>query len=576
MKRFFQISKLFRPISYVILSIISFSCSSDRYKAFEAIEFKDDAYAIIPQPKVLDINKGAFVVDENTFIVADETAKKESKYLAEMLKTITRHFSKISKNQGENDHTIRLMLSDDIENEEGYTLSINYQKVVIKAKTTTGLFYGIETLRQLIRQQEENESYIIPAANIEDAPRFGYRGMMLDTGRYFYEVDFIKSFIDLIALHKMNVFHWHLTEDQGWRIEIKKYPKLTEIGAWRNGTEIGRTPGKASDNKKHGGFYSQEEIKEIVAYASDRHITIIPEIDMPGHNGAAIASYPFLSCFPEEKTKMNANIISEATKEKLQSGVKKVVQESWGIKSDVLCAGKESTYTFYENVLSEVVDLFPSSYIHIGGDECLKDNWKRCPECQQKIKENGLANEDELQSYFIQHMEQFVNSKGKQIIGWDEILEGGLKSSNATVMSWRGVKGGIEAAKLGQDVIMTPREPYYFDYYQVNDTVNEPLTVSGWGPNTLEDIYTFNPIPEELTPKEQHHVLGIQANLWTEYIAEEDYAEYMLLPRMTALAEVAWSSENADRNFDEFLDRLKGFDRFYEERNLNYATHYFE
>ena len=561
----------------IILSLVVLSCSNN-YDTYKSIDHSLVDYNIIPKPSHLEVLKGSFKIDENTCIYSDSLLNTETDYLESTLKAITNFSVTRSTKKDDSKNIISLELSDNIKAEEGYTLEVLYNKIDIKAKTTKGAFYAIETLKQLLittQTEPETQEYLIPATRILDEPRFAHRGMMLDTGRYFYDIEFVKQFIDLIALHKMNVFHWHLTEDQGWRIEIKKYPKLTEVGAWRNGTEIGRTPGDKSDNKKHGGFYSQDQIKEIVAYASLKHVTIIPEIDMPGHNGAAIASYPYLSCFPEEVTKMNDNIISEKTKELLDSGVKKVVQESWGIKADVLCAGKESTYTFYENVLAEVAALFPSKYIHIGGDECLKDNWKRCPHCQEFIKENNLKDEEELQSSFINHMSDFLNGKGKKIIGWDEILEGKV-TPNATVMSWRGVTGGIQAAKQGQEVIMTPREPYYLDYYQVADTINEPLTVGGRGPNTVEDIYLFNPVPSELTESESKNILGIQGNLWTEYISTPNYAEYMLLPRMTAISEVAWSKESDKKDYEEFLQRLKVFKKNYIKMDVNYAKHVFK
>ncbi|QDO95740.1 beta-N-acetylhexosaminidase [Formosa sediminum] len=560
-----------------MLSFIVLSCSN-KYDKYKSINHTIDDYNIIPKPSNLQILNGSFKIDDNTVVYSDSVLNNETEYLIQTIKNITNFsISSLDKNFN-NTHIINLELTDTINSEEGYVLDIAYDRIDIKAKTTKGAFYAIETLKQLILNSSlnsESQEYLIPALHIKDEPRFSHRGMMLDTGRYFYDVEFIKQFIDLIAVHKMNIFHWHLTEDQGWRIEIKKYPKLTEVGAWRNGTEIGRTPGTKSDNIKHGGFYSQDQIKDIINYAKKKHITIIPEIDMPGHNGAAIASYPFLSCFPDEVTPMNDNIISEKTKELLNSGVKKVVQESWGIKSDVLCAGKESTYTFYENVLAEVADLFPSEYIHIGGDECLKDNWKRCPNCQHLIEEKDLKGEEELQSYFINHMSAFLKRKGKKIIGWDEILEGQV-TPEATVMSWRGVKGGIQAAKQGQNVIMTPREPYYLDYYQVADTLNEPLTVGGRGPNTVKDIYLFNPLPKELTETESKNILGIQGNLWTEYIATPNYAEYMLLPRMTAISEVAWYSGDNKKDYEEFLKRLNKFEALYSKMGVNYAKHVFE
>ncbi|MUH34572.1 beta-N-acetylglucosaminidase [Zobellia amurskyensis] len=565
-----------KRILFLSIILLSFSCAEnyDRYKDVTASE---KAYGIIPKPSNLTKNLGVFALDENVVINSSASLENEADYLVGILGVVEELSADDILNNSEGQHLIELKISDEVSEEEGYVLEVGYDKITIKGKTSTGIFYGIETLRQLITKQtvDGEEMFVVPATKIEDAPRFAYRGMMLDTGRYFYDVAFVKQFIDLIALHKMNIFHWHLTEDQGWRIEIKKYPKLTEVGAWRNGTEIGQTPGTESDNKKHGGFYTQEQIKEVIEYAKKKHITIIPEIDMPGHNGAAIASYPFLSCFPEEKTPMNENIISEATKELMANGTKKVVQESWGIKTDVLCAGKESTYTFYENVLSEVIDLFPSEYIHIGGDECRKDNWKRCPNCQKKIADDDLEGENGLQSHFINHMEKFVNSKGKRIIGWDEILEGGL-APNATVMSWRGLTGGIEAAKQGHPVIISPREPCYFDYYQDKNFASEPLAIGGRGPNTVKDVYMFDPLPKELSSNEQKHIWGVQANLWTEYISTPDYAEYMLLPRMTAISEVAWSSPNASEDYQEFLQRLDRFKGIYDKMELNYAKHVFE
>ena len=396
--------------------------------------------------------------------------------------------------------------------------------------------------------------------------------MHLDVARHFFDVDFVKKYIDMIAMHKMNTFHWHLTEDQGWRIEIKKYPELTKVGAYRNGTITGHYPGETNDNERYGGFYTQDDIKEVLAYAQKRHVEVIPEIELPGHSQAAIASYPYLSCFPEEPTEVPNGLMSEASKEQQKNGQPKVVQESWGVYNDVYCAGKEETFAFLEGVLDEVTALFPSKYIHIGGDECPKKNWERCPNCQKRIKEEGLEDEHELQSYFVTRMEKYLNSKGKQIIGWDEILEGGL-APNATVMSWRGVKGGIEAAKQDHNVIMTPNSHCYFDHYQSKDTDNEPLSIGGFLP--VEKVYSYEPVPEELSADQRHYILGAQGNIWSEYIPTDEHMEYMALPRATALSEVVWSQKE-DKDFEDFKSRLNHLRKMYDAKGYNYAKHVFE
>ena len=396
--------------------------------------------------------------------------------------------------------------------------------------------------------------------------------MHLDVARHFFGVEEVKRYLDILALHKINTFHWHLTEDQGWRIEIKKYPELTSEGAYRNGTIVGHFPGDSNDNERYGGFYTQEEIKEVVDYASKRHITVIPEIEMPGHSSAAIAAYPFLSCFPEENTKVPHDMMSEESKEQQANGRNKVVQESWGVFDDVYCAGKDSTFTFLQNVIDEVMELFPSEYIHIGGDECPKSNWERCPDCQKRIAELGLKDEHELQSYFIQRMEKYINSKGKKIIGWDEILEGGL-APNATVMSWRGEEGGIEAAKQGHDVIMTPTGYCYFDYYQAEDKEGEPLAIGGYLP--VEKVYSYNPLPAELSEDEHKYILGAQANMWTEYIEDFSKLEYMLLPRLAAISEVGWTSPE-EKDWSDFTTRLSALRAHYDRLGFNYAEHIFE
>lgn len=408
-----------------------------------------------------------------------------------------------------------------------YGLQVNKERITLQAPTAEGLFLGTRTLIQLLETSRTRSS--IACMNIIDHPRFGWRGMHLDVCRHFFPIEFVKKYIDLLARYKMNSFHWHLTEDQGWRIEIKKYPKLTEVGAWRSGSQIGPYSRREYDSIPYGGFYTQEQIREVVAYAQARHINVVPEIEMPGHAMAALAAYPELSC----------------------TGGLFEVQRGWGVFEDVFCP-KEETFTFLENVLSEVMELFPSEYIHIGGDECPKERWKTCAHCQALIKEHGLKDEHGLQSYFIQRMEKFVNGKGRMIIGWDEILEGGL-APNATVMSWQGVEGGIAAAKAGQDAIMSPGSHCYFDHYQ-GDPANEPLAIGGF--TTVQKVYSYEPVPTGLSIKEAEHILGAQGNVWTEYILTSDHVEYMALPRMAALAEVVWSPKE-NRNEADFMNRLE-------------------
>jgi hexosaminidase len=389
--------------------------------------------------------------------------------------------------------------------------------------------------------------------------------MHLDVARHFFDVSFVKKYIDYLALHKMNYFHWHLTDDQGWRIEIKKYPELMSTAAYRNGTIIGRYPGTVNDNIRYGGFYTQDEVKEVVAYAALRHITVIPEIEMPGHASAAIAAFPWLSCFPEKETKIPSHP-SEASKK--MTGKK--VQETWGVFEDIFCAGKDSTFFFLQDVMDEVLALFPSHYIHVGGDEAPKTHWKKCPACQARIKKEGLIDEHELQSYFIQRMEKYLNSKGRTIIGWDEILEGGL-APNAIVMSWRGIKGGIEAARQKHFVIMTPEKPLYFDHTQ---TKNEDSVVIG-GYNPFEAVYAFEPVPKELSADDAKYILGAQANLWTEYIKNPAKVEYMIFPRMSALSEVLWSQKET-KNWKDFESRLQTQFKRYDLWKANYSKAYFD
>jgi len=444
-----------------------------------------------------------------------------------------------------------------------YTLTANGKGIYIAGDNENGVFYGIQTLIQLLPVTETGKQLPIPYVSIKDYPRFAYRGLMLDAGRHFFPVDFVKKYIDYIALHKMNYFHWHLTEDQGWRIEIKKYPKLTETGGYRNGTVIGHFPGTANDNERYGGFYTQEQIKEVVKYAADRYITVIPEIEMPGHSSAAIAAYPQLSCFPDSATVVPHNMMSSGGKNQQATGHIKLVQESWGVYKDVYCPS-DYTFNFLQDVIDEIIQLFPAKYIHIGGDECPKDAWKESAFCQNLIKEKGLKDEHGLQSYFIGRIEKYINSKGKQIIGWDEILEGGL-APNATVMSWRGEQGGIDAAKENHDVIMTPGTYVYLDHSQTRK--EDSVTIGGFLP--LENVYQYEPIPAVLNADQAKHVLGAQGNVWTEYMSNPQKIEYMIFPRLTALSEVLWSPKEK-KDYPDFEKRMQVQFKRYDLWKANY------
>lgn len=506
---------------------------------------------IIPQPNFQQINDGYFVLSSTTQLVADETFDFSVDFLKQFVEQGSAiRFSEIASNS-----KIIFQLDQTISSEEGYKLDISKNQITVLAKTDAGAFYAVQSLRQLLPEGLENQSFkddkiYLKVQHIEDAPRFAYRGMHLDVGRHFFSVEFIKKYMDMLALLKMNTFHWHLTEDQGWRIEIKKYPKLQSVAAWRDETLIGHYNDMPHrfDGTKYGGFYTQEEVKEIVAYAKSRHITVIPEIEMPGHSQAAIAAYPHLGCTGENPR----------------------VAKLWGVFVDIYCP-KEETFAFLEDVLDEVLELFPSEYIHIGGDEAPKTRWKNCDSCQALIKKEGLKDEHELQSYFITRMEKYLNGKGRQIIGWDEILEGGL-ATNATVMSWRGVEGAVAAAKQGHKVIMTPTSHCYFDYYQ-SDNDREPLAIGGLLP--LEKVYHFNPIPDGLTATEAQFVMGAQGNVWTEYMKNEQQVEYMAFPRAVALSEVLWTSER-NKNYTDFVNRLEHFHKRMGALDIHFANHLYE
>ena len=518
---------------------------------------------IIPQPLSVIIEKGKFTITSATKLVVKD---KKDYATASFLNKYLQEYYGIKLKQVSTDAVKSITISSG-NKEEGLTASAyKFQSgssgIQISGNSALGSFYGMQTLIQLL-PLEKSKSLIIPAVDIEDEPRFAYRGAMLDVCRHFFSVSFIKKYIDYLALHKINYFHWHLTEDQGWRIEIKKYPNLTKVGSIRNGTIIGRYPGKGSDNKMDAGFYTQEQVKEIVEYASQRFITVIPEIEMPGHSGAAIAAYPLLSSFPDEKTVIPANMISEKSKLELASGKVKLVQETWGVHSDVY-APTEYTFKFLEDVLDEVIALFPSKYIHIGGDECPKDAWKKSEFCQQMIKEKGLKDEHGLQSYFIQRIEKYINKKGRTLIGWDEILEGGL-APNAMVMSWRGEEGGIAAAKENHTVIMTPGSHVYLDKAQTKNM--DSVTIGGFLP--FEKVYSYEPVPKELNAEQANYVLGAQGNLWTEYVANPSKAEYQLFPRLSALSEVLWSTKE-NKNWPAFQDKMKSQYARYKIWGANY------
>jgi hexosaminidase len=510
--------------------------------------------AIIPAPVSITEMKGDFVFSDKSKIiltVLDNETKLAADCLAGMVRNTTGIDLPVKEGKKAVKNSVFMMLDTAVVNNEGYILTVTPKRIVITARNAVGLFYGVQTLRQLMPVKVESPLLVeglvlsVPACEIKDEPRFGYRGMHLDVGRHMFPVGYIKKYIDMIALHKMNTFHLHLTEDQGWRIEIKKYPRLTEVGAFRKETVAGHG-GKRPftfDGKPYGGFYTQDEVKEIVAYAASKFVTVIPEIEMPGHSMAALASYPELGC----------------------TGGPYEVQTRWGVFDDVFCAGKEETFRFLEDVLSEVIELFPSKYIHIGGDECPKTRWEKCPLCQKRMKEEGLKDEHELQSYFIQRIEKFVLSKGRRIIGWDEILEGGL-APEATVMSWRGTAGGIAAAKQKHDVIMTPSTYVYLDYYQ-SEPEGEPLAIGGYLP--LEKVYSYNPMPKELTQEEQKYILGVQGNLWAEYLNSPEQMEYMAYPRMFAISEIGWTPEKL-KDFEDFLARLEVLKKRYDAIGINY------
>ena len=519
------------------------------------------SYQVVPLPQEVSLNaETPFRLNRNTLIAypeGNDLLKRNAEFLAEYIGQATGFVlptQGLAEGKEPAKHSIVLGLSADIANKEGYVLDVQTDNVFLNGQTPNGVFYGIQTLRKAIPAQTTATDILLPAGVINDGPRFPYRGLHLDVSRHFFPPEFIKEYIDLLALHNMNTFHWHLTDDQGWRIEIKRYPKLTEIGAMRNRTVIGKNSGKY-DNTPYGGFYTQEEAREIVEYARERYIDVIPEVDLPGHMLAALAAYPELGC----------------------TGGPYEVCPEWGIFEDVLCIGNDKTFEFLEGVMEEIIDIFPSRYIHIGGDECPRTRWQSCPKCQARIKAEGLkadknhTAEDRLQSYCMTRIEKFLNAHGRQIIGWDEILDGDV-APNATVMSWRGMEGGIKAAQLGHDVIMVPTSYAYLDYYQTDDLTDEPFGIGGYVP--VEKVYSLEPVPAALTTEQAKHILGAQANLWTEYILTPEHAEYMILPRIAALCEVQWTQPEK-KDFQDFAKRLVSLMNLYQRDGLNYAKHIF-
>jgi hexosaminidase len=503
----------------------------------------DNAVAVIPQPVKVDVRQGAFTLTAATAIVTDAAAHPIGRQLARYLEPATGFTLEVRTGDAPARGSIVLRIDPALERlgPEGYALDVEPARIVARAPGPAGLFYAVQTIRQLLPPQIFREApvgeiaWTVPAVSIEDYPRFGWRGALLDVGRHFLPKEFVKKYIDLLALHKLNTFQLHLTDDQGWRLEIARYPKLTQVGAWRKETLAGRYRSdqpeaeRRYDGVPHGGFYTQEDAREIVAYAAARFVTVVPEIEMPGHAVAAIAAYPELGI----------------------TGKPVEVARRWGVFSEIFNA-EPSTIQFLQNVLTEVLAIFPSRYIHIGGDEANKDMWKASPRIQARIKELGVGDEHGLQSWFVRQMDAFLTARNRRLVGWDEILEGGL-AENAVVMSWRGTEGGIAAARAGHDVIMTPTSHTYLDYYQSKDRAAEPIALGGFLP--LETVYAFEPVPEALEPKFARHVLGAQGQLWTEYIPNARKAEYMAFPRLTALSEVVWTPP-ARKDYASFLERL--------------------
>lgn len=518
-------------------------------------------YNVIPQVQNLSVKDGdVYVFDSSRKLVYDNQDSRRSLELfaqdLEELVGIRPSVAAGTSEDAKGNVYFTLGLQDG--RKEAYSINVSSDGILVRAVAPEGIYRATRTLLKSVGT-EKTSSVEFPSAEVSDWPRFGYRGLMLDVSRHFSDVEMVKRTIDMLALHQLNIFHWHLTDDQGWRIEIKSHPELTEVGAWRDDTVVGRYLGGTdypTDGKRHGGFYTQEQIREIVAYAKERYIEIIPEIDLPGHTSAVLAAYPQLGC--EDKEYKVAN--------------------RWGVIRDVLCAGNPASLDLFKDIMDEVCDLFPGKYIHLGGDECVKDRWKACPKCQKKIEELGLkdvgrySKEDYLQSWFMGEVASFVQSKGKRVIGWDEILEG-VPMDDSVIMSWRGTEGGITAARMGHDVVMTPTSDMYFDQSQTLASQLEEIPVGGF--INVMKVYSYEPIPASLTPEQQKHILGCQANVWCEYMPEERIRQYQILPRLAALSEVQWTMPER-KNYKDFLKRLPKMLSIYDHYGYNYAKHIFD
>lgn len=518
-------------------------------------------YNVIPQVQNLSVKDGdVYVFDSSRKLVYDNQDSRRSLELfaqdLEELVGIRPSVAAGTSEDAKDNVYFTLGLQDG--RKEAYSINVSSDGILVQAVAPEGIYRATRTLLKSVGT-EKTSSVEFPSAEVSDWPRFGYRGLMLDVSRHFSDVEMVKRTIDMLALHQLNIFHWHLTDDQGWRIEIKSHPELTEVGAWRDDTVVGRYLGGTdypTDGKRHGGFYTQEQIREIVAYAKERYIEIIPEIDLPGHTSAVLAAYPQLGC--EDKEYKVAN--------------------RWGVIKDVLCAGNPASLDLFKDIMDEVCELFPGKYIHLGGDECVKERWKACPKCQRKIRELGLkdgnrySKEDYLQSWFMGEVASFVQSKGKRVIGWDEILEG-VPMDDSVIMSWRGTEGGVTAARMGHDVVMTPTSDMYFDQSQTLASQLEEIPVGGF--INVMKVYSYEPLPASLTPEQQKHILGCQANVWCEYMPEERIRQYQMLPRLAALSEVQWTMPER-KNYKDFLKRLPKMLSIYDHYGYNYAKHIFD
>lgn len=551
MKNNVIINTVYKGIAGAALcALLALQTSCDRGEKLTAI------YDVVPLPQKIELTEGSpFTMDDGCIIVCDTTNTKLARtaaFLSSYLKNWTGHEATVSGSSPA-ENAVRLTVDGKGE-PESYRLTVTDKGIIVAGADEAGVFYGVQTLCKSVPVDAHAgapATVLFPQVSITDAPRFPYRGMMLDVCRHFYSVDFVKKYIDLLALHHINYFHWHLTDDQGWRIEIKKYPELTRTGSHRRQTIVGMSDNRF-DGKPHGGYYTREQIKEVVEYAAERFITVVPEIDVPGHTLSVLASYPALGC----------------------TGGPYEVCDRWGVFPDVLCAGNEEVYTFLEGVLDEITELFPSPYIHIGGDECPKTRWENCPKCRARMAQLGLKTDDQspaeekLQGYFMTRIENYLATKGKRIIGWDEVLKGGV-SPTATVMSWQGVQGGITAARRHHDVIMAPNTHLYLDYFETTETDSLPYAFPGYNP--LERIYHFDPVPAELDEEDRKYIKGVQANLWTEFIADSCQVEKMVLPRMGALAEIQWTKAEG-KDYPAFLQRLYRLSRLYDRLGYRHST----